>query len=158
MKIKLTCESFGNGKRIPVEFTSDGTDLSPPLQWSAVPEGTAELALIVDDPDAPSAEPWVHWVIYRIPPGAQGLPQGVSPDLAIRGMEEVLQGRNSWGSIGYRGPAPPRGHGRHRYVFKIYAVDRVLPLKPGMDKRSLLHALSGHILAEGELSGTYERK
>ena len=159
MSISMTSPAFESGQRIPREHTGDGEDLSPPLDWSGLPSGTRQLALICDDPDAPTAEPWVHWVIYHLQGELTGLPAGVPP-ISPKDLAGALQGRNSWSSgrtIGYRGPAPPPGHGVHHYHFRLYAIDADLSLKPGLDKASLLKAIGGHVLAQGELVGTYER-
>lgn len=153
----LTSTAFENGQRVPKRHTGDGEDLSPPLAWTEPPAGTRELALVVDDPDAPSAEPWVHWVLYRIAAATRQLPEGV-PDLrSLPSPAGAVQGKNSWGGIGWRGPAPPRGHGTHRYVFKLLALDTRLALDPAADKRGLLAAAKGHVLAETQLVGTYSR-
>ncbi|HID20787.1 MAG TPA: YbhB/YbcL family Raf kinase inhibitor-like protein [Planctomycetaceae bacterium] len=160
MKIELTSTAFKNGERIPRKYTGDGQDVSPPLSWSGVPEGAKELALICDDPDAPGPEPWVHWVVYGLSPELAGLPEGIPAQSEIDKPVKALQGKNSWPSgrtIGYRGPAPPRGHGTHHYHFKLYALDTPLNLPPGVDKKRLLKAMEGHIIAQGELIGTYER-
>jgi len=160
--IELTSTAFGAGQAIPPRYAEDGEDLSPPLAWSGLPEATRELALICDDPDAPSpkrpaAEPWVHWVLYKIPPGAGGLPEGIPAAARLEDPPGAIQGNNSWPTIGYRGPAPPPGSGTHRYFFKLYALDVELDVAPGLDKKALLEAMSGHVLGEGELMGTYER-
>ncbi len=160
MKIELKSSAFQNGERIPRKYTGDGEDVSPPLSWSGVPEGAKELALICDDPDAPTAEPWVHWVIYGLSPELTELPEGIPAQSQIDKPVKALQGKNSWPSgrtVGYRGPAPPPGHGTHHYHFKFYALDQPLNLPPGVDKRRLLKAMQGHIIAQGELVGTYER-
>jgi Raf kinase inhibitor-like YbhB/YbcL family protein len=157
MSLIVTSSVFTEGHAIPSRHTEDGADVSPPLSWSGVPEGTKALALIVDDPDAPTAEPWVHWVVYQIPAAAGGLAEGVARAARPAVPAGAVQGQNTWGTLGYRGPAPPRGHGRHHYHFKLYAVDEELALEPGLDKRGLMNALSGHILAHGELVGTYQR-
>ena len=157
MTAVIQSPEFGNNQAIPKRFTGDGEDASPQLTWSGVPEAAKELALICDDPDAPRAEPWVHWVIYKIPPDASPFSEGIPTSGTLTGSPAGLQGRNSWGTLGYRGPAPPRGGGVHRYYFKLYALDSPLDVKPGLDKQELLEAMSGHILGEGELVGTYER-
>jgi len=160
MKIELKSSAFQNGARIPRKYTGDGEDVSPPLSWSGVPESAKELALICDDPDAPVAEPWVHWVIYGLSPELTSLPEGIPAQSQIDQPVKALQGKNSWSSgrtIGYRGPAPPPGHGTHHYHFKLYALDQPLNLPAGVDKKRLLKAMEGHIIAEGELVGTYER-
>jgi Raf kinase inhibitor-like YbhB/YbcL family protein len=157
MSLQLHCPAFPDGSPIPRRHTGDGEDLSPPLSWSDVPAETKELALVVDDPDAPTAEPWVHWVVYSIPASSGGLPEGVVPADRPPQPAGSLQGVNSWGAVGYRGPAPPRGHGVHHYHFRLHALDAPLGLLPGLDKRAVLKAISGHVLATGEYVGTYER-
>jgi Raf kinase inhibitor-like YbhB/YbcL family protein len=157
MAITIRSSAFEPGAAIPRRHTGDGEDLSPPLTWSGLPEGTAELALIVDDPDAPVAEPWVHWVLHRIPASSGGLPEGFHGEWVPPGFGGLSQGVNSWNTVGYRGPAPPRGHGTHRYVFKLYALDAPLDLPARLDKARLLEAIAGRVLAQGEMIGTYER-
>jgi Raf kinase inhibitor-like YbhB/YbcL family protein len=159
MAIEIRSSAFESGEPIPRKYTGDGQDLSPPITWSELPPGTMELALICDDPDAPSAEPWVHWVIFNIAAELSELPQGVGRQLRPDEVAGAVQGQNSWPSdnIGYRGPAPPPGSGRHRYVFKLYALDSLLELESGATKGSLLKAMSGHVLAEAQRIATYER-
>ncbi len=157
MSIRVRSDAFADGEAIPKKHTEDGEDVSPRLSWSAVPEGAAERALIVDDPDAPTAEPWVHWVLYKIPGTATDLLEGIATDDALTEPRGALQGKNSWGTVGYRGPAPPRGHGTHHYHFKLYALDAELQAASGLSKRELLALMQGHVLAEGELMGTYSR-
>jgi hypothetical protein len=160
MTIQLTSTAFANGQPIPRKYTGEGADVSPPLAWSNLPEATKELALICDDPDAPTPEPWVHWVIYKIPASLGGLPEGVARDMRLKNPAGVLQGQNSWprgkGNLGYRGPLPPSGR-THHYHFKLYALEAHLPAEPGLDKKALLLEIKEHRLAEGELIGTYER-
>jgi hypothetical protein len=164
--IMLSSSAFKPGSPIPTQFTGEGDDLSPPLAWSEAPAGVQSWAIICDDPDAPSpkkpaAEPWVHWVIYNIPSDARLLDAGVPRDAELSEPEGARQGKNSWPSdnVGYRGPMPPPGSGTHRYFFRIYALDSVLDLPPDRaDKKSLLAAMKGHILDQGQLKGTYERK
>lgn len=156
-KMILKSSAFAPNEAIPRKYTGDGEDKSPPLSWSGAPDGTKELALIVDDPDAPTPTPWVHWVLYAIPPDTTGLPEGIAPSQRVSEPPGLMQGKNSWGKVGYGGPAPPRGHGRHRYFFKLYALNAPLGVEPGLSKEALLKAMSGHVLAEGELVGTYQR-
>lgn len=158
-RLNVTSSAFQPGQPIPKRYTGDGEDVSPPLAWSGLPAGTKQLALICDDPDAPRDEPWVHWVIYAIPPETAGLPEGVPRTERLANPRGALQGRNSWptNNLGYRGPAPPPAHGPHRYFFKLYALDTALTLKPGLSKDELLGAIRGHVLAEGQLLGTYDR-
>jgi hypothetical protein len=158
MKIEVTSSAFGHGQPIPKKYTGEGQDVSPPISFKGVPEPAKELALICDDPDAPGNEPWVHWVIYKIPASAGGLPEGVPRDPRLKEPVGALQGKNSWpsGNIGYRGPMPPPGKAHH-YHFKVYALEAHLVLEPGKDKKTLLSEIKDHILAEGELIGTYQR-
>ena len=160
MSLKIQSSAFPSGKAVPRKHTGDGEDVSPPLAWEGIPDGTKELALICDDPDAPTPEPWVHWVIYKIPASITGLPEGIDRSAKLEKPFRALQGRNSWpsgGNIGYRGPAPPPGHGVHHYHFKLYALDAELSVAPAIDKKALLKAMAGHILAEAETLGTYKR-
>jgi Raf kinase inhibitor-like YbhB/YbcL family protein len=161
MKLTVSSTAFKNGEPIPKKYTGDGDDLSQPISWSEAPAGTKQWALICDDPDAPTSEPWVHWVIYGIPANARSLPVGVKTDSQLAQPKNATQGKNSWPSgnnIGYRGPAPPKGHGVHHYHFKLYALDSDPMLKAGASKDELLKAIDGHVLGTGELVGTYERK
>jgi Raf kinase inhibitor-like YbhB/YbcL family protein len=150
MGIELSSPAFEPGGSIPTKHTGEGQNVSPALRWSGLPEGTKEIALICDDPDAPRTEPWVHWVVYKIPAERTGLPEG--------GAQEALEGKNDFGTQGYGGPMPPRSHGVHHYRFKIYALDAELEAVAGLTKDRLLEAIEGHILDEGELIGTYERR
>jgi Raf kinase inhibitor-like YbhB/YbcL family protein len=154
MTIQITSTAFAEGQPIPKKYTGEGTDLSPPLAWSNLPKGTKELALICDDPDAPNGD-WVHWVIYKIPADAKGLPEGVARDPKLKEPAGALQGENSWPSTGYRGPLPPPGK-VHHYYFKLYALDAPLQVEPGLDKPALLKQIKGHELGKGELMGTYK--
>ena len=159
MAINSTSGAFEPGKPIPKPYTGDGDDRSPPLAWNGVPAGAKELALICDDPDAPTPKPWVHWVIYKIPADTKSLEEGIPRKPQPPIPNGALQGVNSFPSdnIGYRGPAPPKGHGVHHYHFKLYALDTPLDLKPALDKDQVLAAMKGHIVGEGEIVGTYER-
>jgi Raf kinase inhibitor-like YbhB/YbcL family protein len=160
MAIQLTSTAFADGAPIPRKYTGEGDDVSPALAWSGLPPDTQELALVCDDPDAPTPEPWVHWVIYKIPADATRLPEGVSKTATLKTPPGALQGKNSWPAgqtVGYRGPMPPPGHGRHRYFFKLYALRSKLTVQPGLSKKQLLAAMAGQILGEGQLMGTYQR-
>lgn len=163
-KMKVTSSQFQHESQIPATYTVEGKDISPPLAWSDVPEKTRSFALICDDPDAPSpqrpaAEAWVHWVLFNVPADVTALPEGIPPVVEPDEVSGARQGKNSWpeDNIGYRGPAPPPGSGRHRYFFKLYALDTTLDLAAGTTKKELLAAMAGHVLAEGQLMGTYER-
>ena len=157
MALAFTSTAFEPGGAIPAAYTCQGKDLSVPLAWSGLPAGTRSLALIVDDPDAPDpAAPkmtWVHWVLYNIPPTATGLPEAVEPRALPAG---TLEGRNDWGRTGYGGPCPPVG--RHRYFFKLYALDVALPDLGQPDKARLERAMKGHVLAQQQLVGTYAKR
>jgi len=157
MALKLSSPAFKNQGEIPPVYTCDGTDLSPALAWSSLPEGTQSLALIVDDPDAPDpAAPkmtWVHWVLYNLPPTLNGLPEATDSAKLPTG---TLPGVNDWKRTGYGGPCPPIG--RHRYFFKLYALDRVMPDLNRPTKAKLEAAMKGHILEQATLIGTYQRK
>jgi Raf kinase inhibitor-like YbhB/YbcL family protein len=150
--MQVTSRAFAHGEAIPSKYTKDGADVSPPLAFEDIPPGTQSLALIVDDPDAPDpAAPkriWVHWVLVDLPPDTTGLPEGVTR-LPGGGV-----GKNDWGDTRWGGPAPPIG--RHRYRFKLYALDRVLGLVEP-DKARLEAAMKGHIIEQVELIGSYQR-
>jgi len=149
MTLRMTSSAFDGGARIPRAYTGEGKDVSPPLSWGSLPDGVRELALICDDPDAPRSQPFVHWVLYGLPPDLPGLPEG--------GTGGGTEGRNDFGRTGYGGPMPPPGHGIHHYHFQLYALDTTLGLKPDATKTDLLAAMEGHVLAQGELVGTFER-
>lgn len=147
--LSLTSPAFAANGPIPRKYTGEGQDISPPLTWSGVPAGAKELALICEDPDAPQPTPWVHWVAYAIPPMLTGLPENA--------RENMIDGQNDFGRRGYNGPMPPQGHGVHHYHFRLYALAQPLQRGPGLTKEQLLDAMNRHVLAEGELVGTYER-
>jgi hypothetical protein len=153
MKLQLTSAAFAEGRPIPRRQAYDDQDLSPALQWSGVPPAAKSLALICDDPDAPVGT-WVHWVIYNLPPDTAGLSEGVPKSAELD--NGAKQGVNDYRRIGYGGPCPPPGK-PHRYFFKLYALDAKPELKPGLTKKELLKAMEGHVLAEGQLMGTYQR-
>ncbi|MBI3591628.1 MAG: YbhB/YbcL family Raf kinase inhibitor-like protein [Candidatus Melainabacteria bacterium] len=150
--MEIKSSAFENDGMIPKLYTCDGNDISPPLLWDSIPDGTQSLALICDDPDAPMGT-WVHWVIYNIRPVPEKLPAKVLlQDITPFGAK---QGINDFGKIGYGGPCPPSG--MHRYFFKLYALDTKLNLDSGISKKQLLEAMKGHILAEAEIVGKYKR-
>jgi len=159
MSMELSSSAFQAGQPIPVTYTADGRDTSPPLRWSGLPQATSELAMIVDDPDAPRPEPFVHWVIYKIAADVPGLVENIARNEAkLTSPPGAFQGTNSMNKVGYAGPAPPRGHGIHHYHFHLYALDEPLEVKPKLDKKALLAAMAGHILGQAELIGTYQRR
>ena len=156
MALTITSPAFAAGHEIPSDFTCEGADISPALDWSGAPAGTKSLALIVDDPDAPDpAAPkmtWVHWVLYNLPADSRGLPEGVDPSGLPAGSRE---GKNDWKRTGYGGPCPPIG--RHRYFFKLFALDTVLPDLKTPTKAELEKAMQGHVLEKAELMGVYQK-
>ncbi len=156
MNLQLTSPAFTHGGRIPREHTCEGADTSPRLDWQGVPTGAKSLALIVDDPDAPDpAAPrmtYVHWVLYNLPPADGGLPAAARGDQLPPGARSGL---NDWGQPGYGGPCPPIG--RHRYFHKLYALDTVLTGLDRPTKAQLEAAMAGHVLAEAQLMGTYQK-
>jgi len=148
-KLTVASTAFTEGNSIPEKFTCAGKNISPPLSWSNAPAGTKSFALIMDDPDAPMGV-WVHWVLYNIPANVTTLKE----DLKIADIKAIY-GLNDWRSAGYGGPCPPNG--QHRYIFKLYALDTVLESASDMTKQKLEAAMKGHILAKGELMGTFAR-
>jgi Raf kinase inhibitor-like YbhB/YbcL family protein len=152
--MQLTSTAFAEGATIPKQYTADGKDVSPPLRWTGVPAGTKSLALICDDPDAPRKDPWVHWVLFNVAPEKSELPEGLPPTMETAGG--ARQGQNDFGNTGYGGPSPPPGK-PHRYFFKLYALDTMLSLKAVATKAQLEKAMQGHVLAQGQLMGTYGR-
>ena len=151
--MKIESSAFSAGQSIPRQYTCQGADRSPALSWSGAPQGTKSFALITEDPDAPSGT-WIHWVIFNLPAATTSLPEGVpTTDSAAGGT----QGRNDFGKIGYGGPCPPPGK-PHRYFFKLYALDTKLELKSGATKPDVEQAIHGHVLAQAELMGTYQRQ
>jgi hypothetical protein len=153
--MKITSSAFVHNGQIPKPYSCEGRDISPPLDWSEVPANAKSLVLIVDDPDAPDpAAPrmtWVHWLLYNLPVACPGLPE------AVRLLPDgTLDGLNDWKRVGYGGPCPPIG--RHRYFHKLYALDVVLPDLQKPDKKQLEQAMQGHVIAEAQLIGTYQKE
>lgn len=152
--LELRSDAFVNGQSIPAKYSCTGKNISPALTWSEPPAGTQSLALIVDDPDAPMGT-WVHWVLYNIKPDRRSLQE----DLPVTGKNidpnAVFVGKNSSGNIGYDGPCPPSG--THRYYFRLYALDTTIGLLPGATRDKILEEMEGHILAQGELMGTFSK-
>ena len=156
VRFSIVSPAFQAGGAIPSKHTCEGTDVSPQLMWAGIPDGAKSLALVVDDPDAPDpAAPkmtWVHWVLYDLPPTAQGLPEAVAPKALPPGTRE---GRNDWKRTGWGGPCPPIG--THRYYFRLYALDTVLGDLREPTKAALLKEMEGHVLGTAELIGTYRK-
>jgi Raf kinase inhibitor-like YbhB/YbcL family protein len=151
--ITVTSQAFKHMQPIPQQYTCDGADISPPLSWSGVPPAAKSIALICDDPDAPAGT-WVHWVVYDLPPATDSLLENVPKTDTLAGGGK--QGKTDFNRVGWNGPCPPGG--THRYFLKIYALDIMLNLPAGKTKPTVEKAMKGHILAQGELVGTYTRR
>ncbi len=151
--MKITSSALANNGMIPSKYTCDGENISPPLQWDGIPDGTKSIALICDDPDAPMGT-FVHWVLYNLPAETKELAENVPTDKEL--SNGARQGTTDFRQIGYGGPCPPSG--THRYFFKIYALDAKLDLTAGVSKSQLLKAMDGHVLAQSELIGKYKRQ
>ena len=152
VKIEITSSAFRNGEAIPVDYSCNGKGISPSLTWTEPPAGTQSFALIMDDPNAPGGT-WVHWVLYNIPASSRGLSEGLPADANL--SDGSVQGKTSAGSTGYHGPCPPSG--THHYFFKLYALDTAIPSSTNVDKKALLTAMDGHMLAGIQLMGTFSR-
>jgi len=152
VNIIVSSPAFKEGEAIPKKFSCDGDNVSPPLEWSGIPAGTKSIALIADDPDAPRGT-WVHWVLFNLPADTKGLSENVPRHSTLK--NGARQGMNDSRQLGYDGPCPPGG--THRYYFKVYALDSVLPLDTGATKAQLLKSMEHHILGEGQVMGTYKR-
>ncbi|HIB60306.1 MAG TPA: YbhB/YbcL family Raf kinase inhibitor-like protein [Candidatus Marinimicrobia bacterium] len=148
--MKITSSAFSDGALIPIKYTCDGDDISPPLVWSDIPENTASFVLINDDPDAPVGT-WDHWILFNL----EGKTTELAENVDLSKLAGVQLGRNSWRQNDYGGPCPP--YGTHRYFFKLYALDMKLDLPAGSSKQDIKKAMAGHILAEAELLGRYKR-
>lgn len=150
---------------IPAKYTADGENVSPPLIWPSPPQGAKEFAILVEDRDAatatPDKQPWAHWIVYKIPASARGVPENVPHDGPVGDLAGAVQGKNSWGQTFYRGPEPPKGSGQHHYIFRVYALEAPLDVSTAqgpLDRAALLKAMEGHTLSHGETVGIYERK
>lgn len=157
--LDVTSPAFDDGETIPTEHTADGADTSPPLNVTGVPADAETLALVVDDPDAPREEPWVHWLVWNAPADAGTIPEGYPPSGDGEAFPSASQGNNSFprDNQRYRGPAPPEGDDPHRYRFTLYALDSTLELKPGANRTQLDAAVDGHVLERARLVGLYGR-
>ncbi len=154
-RLELASSAVGDDGRIHDRFTAYHDNVSPPLSWTLVLDAES-YALIVQDPDAPTAEPVVHWMIWNIPGTATSLPPGIAARPQLDHPKGAVQGRNTKGGFGYFGPRPPAGHGVHRYHFQLFALDKLLPMSPDTPLAELLNALKGNTIASAELVGTYE--
>jgi len=158
--ITVTSPALHSDQPIPKDYTADGKNMSPPLAWANLPAATRQLAVVCEDPDAGNPPPFVHWVMYKIPATAKGLPENIpfEPDAAMPNeIGGAIQGMSGFRRPIYRGPAPPPGK-VHHYHFVVYAIDSDLDLKPGLTRGDLLAAIQGHVIGQGELVATYERR
>lgn len=149
-RIEVRSSAFDDGAPIPARHSFAAENISPPLSWGPLPGATQSVAVICVDPDAPRGA-WTHWIVFNVPAGAGNLPEDLPDDPRL--PDGSLQGTNDFGAVGWDGPAPPKG--THRYVFHVYALDTVLPLEAGAGRPELLAAMKGHVLAQGQVTGTY---
>ena len=156
-RLAVSSSAFKDGQPIPEEYTAYGKGRSIPLTWSNLPSGTRSIAVVMSDPDAKTPRPFVHWLIYNIPADTKGLDAGLPTKPRLDTPKGALQGSNSTKSTGYFGPRPPKGDSPHHYQFKVYALDQELKIDPGADEGTLLKAMSGHILGQGQLVGTVQK-
>ncbi|MGQ0503693.1 MAG: YbhB/YbcL family Raf kinase inhibitor-like protein [Myxococcaceae bacterium] len=152
-ELKVMSPAFTFNGQIPKKYTQDGLNQSPPLRWGGLPEGTQSLALVVEDPDAPTPEPFVHWMIAELDPSVEGLPDGIQAE----GNDAVMQGINSTLKVGYVGCAPPKGDVAHRYHFQLFALNKKVGLTRNFGRDELFRAVRGHVLGFGETVGIYAR-
>jgi Raf kinase inhibitor-like YbhB/YbcL family protein len=151
--IAVSSAAFVQGRPVPARYACTGEDLSPAVRWTGAPAGTQSFVVVLEDPDAPGGV-FTHWIVYGIPPDQQELPEGLPAEPVVAGG--ILQGSNDFGSVGYRGPCPPRGPA-HRYVLRVYALDGMPNLAAGADRIALDRVISGHILATGDTSAAFSR-
>jgi Raf kinase inhibitor-like YbhB/YbcL family protein len=159
--ITVTSTAFDHHGTVPLKYTAYGDNISPQLNWSDLPAGTVQLALVMDDPIVPMPQPFVHWVAYNIPATASGLPEQLSKEVQVTDVPELagmINGLNGVRQVGYFGPRPPVDGKLHAYHFRVYALDAALDLPEGLNKERLLEAIEGHVLGTGMLMGHYEQK
>jgi Raf kinase inhibitor-like YbhB/YbcL family protein len=156
-ELRLASPGFENGAPIPSRYTVDGENVSPPLYWSGLPEGTASVAILCEDPLGPRGTPFALWVLFNLPPSISGIPEGLSKDSLPWEVHGGVQGINDLGRVGYDGPSPPVGHRPHLYEFQVFALDQMLTFSPTASRLDLRRAIEGHLLGMGKLVGTYRR-
>lgn len=154
--LALRSPAFDDGESIPTAFTADGADESPPLRIEGVPDDAESLALVVDDPDAPSGR-FVHWLLWNVPPDTTEVPRGLPGTDHLASLGDARQGTNGFGNLGYDGPAPPAGDGPHTYAFTLTALDTTLDVEAGAERDSVDDAMADHVLTSAQLTGTYDR-
>lgn len=150
----ITSPHFSNNGSLPKKYSCEGDNVNPDLHWGPTPAGTKSYLLIVDDPDAPTPQPWVHWILFNIPADVTELQERVD----VASLQGAQQGKTSGNKLTYEGACPPRGHGTHHYHFKIYALDTMLALQNGANRPAVEQAMKGHVLAQAEIVATYERR
>jgi Raf kinase inhibitor-like YbhB/YbcL family protein len=155
--MRLSSTGFTDGGLIPEKYTPQGENLSPALSWSGVPAGAEELVLIVEDPDAPFPNPFVHWILHGLSPSVTSLPAAIPTDPVLQAFGGAVQGKNDAKSVGWYGPKPPMGHGIHHYHFQLFALDARFHLGPDATLADLKKAMAGHVISDGEIIGTFER-
>ncbi len=154
--IVVTSKSFAPSAEIPYTYSDYGDNISPQLAWRGAPKEAKSIVILMEDPDAKQPKPFVHWVLYNLPPSVTSLHEAIPPEMQLIGLSKSLQGMNSRGSVGYFGPRPPYEDAAHHYHFQVFALDRMLELSPGVDRATLLTEMRGHVLSSGELFGTYK--
>lgn len=154
--MSLSSSAFEAGRPVPTRYTCDGANESPPLSVAGVPDGTVSLSLVVDDPDAPG-DPYVHWLVWNLPPDVGDVPAGVPASERVDSLDGAVQGTNSSGDVGYTGPCPPKSDGAHTYRFTLYALEQDLDLDPGAKRPALAEAMADAVVARTRLTGTYDR-
>jgi Raf kinase inhibitor-like YbhB/YbcL family protein len=154
-RLSVSSPAFTPGQAIPVPYSQYGERFSPALTWTGAPAATKSFAVVVEDPDAKEPKPFVHWLLYNVPPATQRLHESLPGDQRLAEPPGAMQGRNSRGQVGYMGPRPPQGDPAHHYHFEVFALDTTLAVNPGLDREALLGAMKGHVLASGEVLGTF---
>lgn len=156
--LEVSLATFKNNGTIPLAQTAYGQNISPALSWAGAPKNTKTFALLAEDPDASSPKPFIHWLVANIPANENHLPQNLPPAEVLKSVGGAVQGAGSSGQVGYFGPKPPAGSGVHHYHFQVFALDEQLKLPPRFDRQTLLNAMQDHVLAKGQIIGTYEQK
>lgn len=153
--LEVTSRAFEPNASIPTMYSRQGKSISPPIAWAGAPKPTKSFVVIAEDSDAPGNAPFTHWVVFDIPGTVTGLPRAVKVAPEPKNGSGARQGRNAFGTVGYSGPIPPAADPPHHYHFEVFALDRLLKLRPGVDREAVVRALSGHVLAKGELVGSF---
>ena len=152
----LSSPAFTAGTSIPTRYTCDGADVSPPLVLAGTPD-VESLAVVVEDPDAPGDEPFVHWLLWNVPPDTEAIPEGIEPEPTVEALDGAVQGTNDFGDLGYGGPCPPADDDPHAYEFTVLLLDTTLDLDPGADVAGFRDAVDAHVTDDATLTGTYQR-